>query len=46
LSRIALVENFDLLLEVREMLAELGRRELRFKSVKLVRQFGEIFFEF
>jgi hypothetical protein len=25
-----LVENFDLLLEVREMLAELGRRELRF----------------
>ena len=41
-----LVENFDRSLEVRKMFAELGRRDFRFKGVKLARQFGEVCFKF
>ena len=41
-----LVENFELLLEVREVSVELGRRDLRFEGIKLARQLGEIFLKF
>jgi hypothetical protein len=41
-----LVENFDLPLEVLEMVGDLGRRDFRFKGVKLARQLGEVFLKF
>ena len=41
-----LVENFDLPLEVLEMVGDLGRRDFRFKGIKLARQLGEVFLKF
>ncbi len=41
-----LVKNFDPPLDIGKMLAELGSRKLRFKSVKLVCQLGEMFLKF